>query len=140
MKKTMLAIVVTGLFAATAQAANVYDNGGVMVDLYGRLQFAIRDSGKSGEDLDGVGSARLGFKVNSVINDDLKALGRGEWQINAENSTDDAEQLTARHVYVGLASNDLGQVVFGQTDTAFYQAVAATDIFNSFGYAAFNLI
>ncbi|MEH6453981.1 MAG: porin [Psychromonas sp.] len=134
MKKSILALAVAGLFVTTAQAANVYNDDGTEVDVYGRFQFDIRDSGGD-QDVEGLGSARLGFKAKSRINDSINALGRGEWQIAAEN--EDSSKFTARHVYAGFEFVDSGQLVFGQTDTAFYQAVAATDIFNTYGYAAF---
>ncbi|GAB1620876.1 porin [Agarivorans aestuarii] len=137
MKKTILAVAIPALFAASAQAATVYDADGVSADLYGRMQFDIANDGN---DTDGVGSARFGFKAKSEIAPGVSGLARGEWQIRAENSTSDAKQLSARHVYAGFEFDDAGTVVFGQTDTAFYQAVAATDIFNTYGYEAFNLI
>ena len=134
MKKTILALAVTSLFATTAQAANVYDADGTTADIYGRVQFDIKDPGA--DDVTAVGSARFGFKASSEVAPGLKAITHGEWQIDAENSnTDDA--FSARHVYLGVDHETAGKLVFGQTDTAFYQAVAATDIFNTYGYAAF---
>ncbi|WP_026339220.1 porin [Psychromonas ossibalaenae] len=135
MKKTILAIAVTGLMAASAQAANVYDADGVSADVYGRMQFDISDTKNT--TMSGVGTARLGINASSEIAPGIRGIAKGEWQIRAENSADDAKQLSARHVYAGFATDDYGQLVFGQTDTAFYQAVAATDIFNTYGYAAF---
>jgi outer membrane protein N len=155
MKKTILAVAIPALFAASAQAATVYDADGVSAEVYGRMQFDITNDGN---DTDGVGSARMGFKAKSEIAPGVKALARGEWQIAAENSAKTVEgdcelvgtdvscsvdsdtQFAARHLYAGFEFDDAGTVVFGQTDTAFYQAVAATDIFNTYGYEAFDLI
>ncbi|WP_354622635.1 porin [Psychromonas sp. MME2] len=138
MKKTILAASVAALCSISAQAANVYNADGVSADVYGRMQFDIKnDDG----DTDGVGSARMGYNASSVITSDLKAVAKGEWQIDAESEGDSNEsKFTARHLYVGVASAEYGQVVFGQSDTAFYQAVAATDIFNTYGYEAFTAI
>jgi len=135
MKKTILAVVVTGLFAATAQAATVYDSEGTTADIYGRVQFDIKDPGA--DDVTGVGSARFGVKASSEVAPGLKAIAHGEWQFDAENSAE-TNDIAARHVYLGVDHDKFGKLVFGQTDTAFYQAVAATDIFNSFGYGAFG--
>lgn len=138
MKKTLLAIAITGLFATTAQAANVYDADGVSADVYGRMQFDIEsayDDSTDSTELDGTGSARMGFNGKSVISDGFSAVAKGEWQIASENNHD--SKFTARHLYAGFESADYGTAVFGQTDTAFYQAVAATDIFNTYGYEAF---
>ncbi|WP_026973479.1 porin [Aliagarivorans marinus] len=134
MKKTILAVATSALFAASAQAATVYDSEDVTLNIYGRAQFDIIDKG---EDTNGVGSARLGFKAKSMISDGFYGIARGEWQVAAENSAEDGKEFDARHVYAGFEGDSWGSVVFGQTDTAFYQAVAATDIFNKFGYEAF---
>ncbi|GDY27515.1 outer membrane protein [Agarivorans sp. Toyoura001] len=140
MKKTILAVAIPALFAASAQAATVYDADGVTAEVYGRMQFEIQDEGGENSKVDGIGSARMGFKAKSEIASGINALARGEWQVNAENSDGDDEQLAARHVYAGFEFDEGGTVVFGQTDTAFYQAVAATDIFNKYGYEAFDII
>jgi outer membrane protein N len=146
MKKTILAVAIPALFAASAQAATVYDADGVSAEVYGRMQFDIKAQQKSDADgnaiddtdTNGVGSARMGFKAKSEIATGVYGLARGEWQINAESST--ATTFAARHVYAGFEFDEVGTIVFGQTDTAFYQAVAATDIFNTYGYEAFTLI
>ena len=135
MKKKIIALTVTSLLATTAQAANVYDAEGTTADIYGRVQLDIEDPGA--DDVTGVGSARFGFKASSEVAPGLKAITHGEWQLDAENSnTDDA--ISARHVYLGVDHETTGRFLFGQTNTAFYQAVAATDIFHSYGYAAFG--
>jgi outer membrane protein N len=135
MKKTILALTVTGLLATSAQAANVYNSDGVTADIYGRVQFDIKAPG-SDKDVTGVGSGRFGVKGSSVVSPGLKAIVHGEWQIDSENS-DTENGFSARHVYLGVDHETAGKLVFGQTDTAFYKAVAITDIFNTYGYAAF---
>jgi outer membrane protein N len=135
MKKTILAVAIPALFAASAQAANVYDADGVSADVYGRMQFDISDNGT---DTNGTGSARMGFNARSVIGDGVSGIAKGEWQIASENSNE--SKFTARHLYAGFDFDDAGSVVFGQSDTAFYTAVAPTDIFNTYGYEAFSLI
>lgn len=135
MKKTILALAITGLFATTAQAANVYDADGVSADVYGRMQFEVRENGS---DTDGVGTARMGFDAKSAITSDISAIAKGEWQIASENSTADDEEFDTRHLYVGFESAAYGKLIFGQTDSAFYQAIAATDMYNKFGYGAFD--
>jgi len=138
MKKTLLAVSITALFATSAQAANVYNADGVSADVYGRMQFDIADNGTH---TDGNGSARMGFKGKSAINADLAAIAKGEWQIAAEtDEKDGSSKFTARHVYAGFESTDYGTLIFGQSDTAFYKAVEATDIFETYGYEAFAFI
>lgn len=135
MKKTILALAVSALLSTTVQAANVYDSQGTTADIYGRVQFDISDSGA--DDVNGEGSARFGVKGSSEVVPGVKAIVHGEWQLDAEDSNSD-DAISARHVYLGVDHETAGRFVFGQTDTAFYQAVAATDIFNSYGYAAFT--
>ncbi|ABM03291.1 porin, Gram-negative type [Psychromonas ingrahamii 37] len=129
MKKAILPAMIAALLATSAQAATVYDADGTTADVYGRMQFDIKDDGT---DSDGVGSARMGFKAVSFINSHVDAMARGEWQIAAENSK--GSQFTARHLYAGFQGEEMGSLVFGQTDTAFYQVVGVTDMFNTYGY------
>ena len=139
MKKAILPAIISALLANTAYAANIYDADGTTADLYGRMQFDISDNGDatdSDDSLDGVGTARIGTTYSSMINSDVSAIARGEWQIAAENSDD--SEFTTRHLYAGFASDEMGSLIFGQTDSAFYQAVAATDIYNTYGYGAFD--
>jgi predicted porin len=135
MKKAILPAMITALLATSVQAATVYDADGTSADVYGRMQFDIKDDGA---DTNGVGTARLGFKGTSVINADVSAIAKGEWQVEAENSGDNDKEFKVRHLYAGFETAEMGTLIFGQTDTAFYQAVAATDIYNTYGYGAFN--
>jgi outer membrane protein N len=132
MKKALLPAIISAALATSAQAATVYNVDGTSADIYGRMQFDISNDG---DNTDGAGSARIGVNAKSVINAEMSAIAKGEWQIDAENSTDD--DFTARHLYAGFATTEMGTLIFGQTDTAFYQAVAATDMYNSYGYGAF---
>lgn len=128
MKKAILPAMIAALLATSAQAATVYDVDGTTADVYGRMQFNINDDGT---DTNGVGTSRMGFKAVSPINSDVNAIAKGEWQIAAENSK--GTQFTARHLYAGFDSAEMGSLVFGQTDTAFYQTTVATDYYNTFG-------
>jgi len=136
MKKTILAVSITALFATSAQAATVYDADGVSADVYGRMEFNIIDNNADSDTVDGVGSARMGFKGKSVITENVSAIAKAEWQIAAENT--DGNKFDARHIYAGFETSDYGTIIFGQTDTAFYKAVEATDLYENFGYGAFN--
>lgn len=144
MKKTILALAIPALFASAANAAVVYDKEGTQVDVYGRAEFNVTDDGADAafangskqDSVDGIGSARLGVNGKVAINSKVAGIAKGEWQVASENSDD--SKFKARHVYAGFDFTDYGTLVFGQTDTAFYQAVAATDIFNTYGYEAFD--
>ncbi|WP_042012642.1 porin [Aeromonas fluvialis] len=148
MKKTILAIAIPALFASAANAATVYDKDGTVFDVYGRAQFDVYDDGAdddfnnndSQNSVDGMGSARLGVKGKVALNDKIAGIAKGEWGVTAENTDnkDDKDNFKARHAFAGFEHADYGTLVFGQSDTAFYQAVAATDIFNTYGYEAFS--
>lgn len=140
MKKTFIALAVPALLAASAaNAANVYDADGKKMDVYGRAQvnwYNDAASDSSGADLEGYG--RIGVRGSVALDDKFSAFARGEWQIDSENSDygDSKESLKTRHFYVGFDGSELGKVTFGQTDTAFYDVVGVTDIFNEWGSEA----
>ncbi|MGY3857015.1 porin [Aeromonas intestinalis] len=158
MKKTILAIAIPALFASAANAAVVYDKDGVTFDIYGRVQanyyadhnqsvgatdgsWGFSDSGTPEftpgtpahySDVDGeiVGSSRLGWSGKVALNNTWSGIAKTEWQVSAENSDN---KFNSRHIYVGLDGSQYGRIIFGQTDTAFYDVLEPTDIFNEWG-------
>ncbi|MGL6262688.1 porin [Aeromonas jandaei] len=161
MKKTILAIAIPALFASAANAAVVYDKDGVTFDVYGRVQAnyygdhnksvaATKDSWSINQetglnektpgvaahysDVDGelIGSSRLGWSGKIALNNTWAAIAKTEWQVSAENSDN---KFNSRHVYVGFDGTQYGKIIFGQTDTAFYDVLEPTDIFNEWGDA-----
>ncbi|MGH1390014.1 MAG: porin [Aeromonas jandaei] len=161
MKKTILAIAIPALFASAANAAVVYDKDGVTFDVYGRVQAnyygdhnkavgatddAYKFDTKTGksvfvpgtaasyQDVDGelIGSSRLGWSGKIALNNTWAAIAKTEWQVSAENSDN---KFNSRHVYVGFDGTQYGKIIFGQTDTAFYDVLEPTDIFNEWGDA-----
>lgn len=144
MKKTILAIAIPALFASAANAAVVYDKDGTSFDIYGRVQanyYADSDnaspvSGSHFTDAELVGYSRLGWSGTVALNNTWSAIAKTEWQVASENSNNndsDSDTFKARHIYVGFDGTQYGKFLFGQTDTAYYDAVAATDIFNEWG-------
>ncbi len=139
MKKTFLAVAIPALVSLSAQAAVVYDKDGTKAEVYGRAQTQIvNDDLADSSDTTLENYGRLGIRGAVAINDKWTGFGRGEWQIDSESSdyNDDDESLKTRHFYAGFDGGDVGKVTIGQTDTAYYDAVAATDIFNEFGSSA----
>ncbi|WDO03825.1 porin [Aeromonas allosaccharophila] len=140
MKKTILAIAIPALFASAANAAVIYDKDGTTFDVYGRVQ-ANYVGEHDNDDGSLKGSSRLGWSGKIGLNNTWSAIAKTEWQVAAENSdnvedgTSDSDdgKFQARHLYVGFDGGQNGQVIFGQTDTAFYDAIAATDIMNEYG-------
>lgn len=161
MKKTILAIAIPALFASAVNAAVVYDKDGVTFDVYGRVQAnyygdhnksvaATKDSWSINQDtglnektpgvaahysdVDGelIGSSRLGWSGKIALNNTWSGIAKTEWQVSAENSDN---KFNSRHVYVGFDGTQYGKIIFGQTDTAFYDVLEPTDIFNEWGDA-----
>lgn len=161
MKKTILAIAIPALFASAANAAVVYDKDGVTFDVYGRVQanyygdhnksvagtddsfkldtetgniVPVKGTSAGYKDVDGelVGSSRLGWSGKIALNDTWSGIAKTEWQVSAENSDN---KFNSRHIYVGFDGTQYGKIIFGQTDTAFYDVLEPTDIFNEWGDA-----
>ncbi|WP_421333432.1 porin [Aeromonas sp. 603607] len=138
MKKTILAIAIPALFASAANAAVIYDKDGTTFDVYGRVQ-----ANYYGEydDTDGelIGSSRLGWSGKVALNNTWSGIAKTEWQVAAENSDKGSDgkssKFDARHIYAGFDGTQYGKIIFGQTDTAFYDVLEPTDIFNEWGDA-----
>jgi len=126
MKKTILAIAIPALFASAANAAVVYDKDGTSFDIYGRVQANYYgdtnkwdDTAAAYKDVDAelVGSSRLGWSGKVGLNNTWSGIAK----------------FNSRHIYVGLDGTQYGKIIFGQTDTAFYDVLEPTDIFNEWG-------
>ena len=150
MKKTILAIAIPALFASAANAAVVYDKDGTTFDVYGRVQanyYGEHDDTKG----EIVGASRLGWSGKIALNNTWSGIAKTEWQVAAENSDnkvrdvvdangntigtveDSGGKFQSRHVHVGFDGSSYGKIIFGQTDTAFYDVLEPTDIFNEWG-------
>ncbi|WP_447554995.1 porin [Vreelandella sp. EE22] len=138
-KKSVLALALSGLFAASgAQAATVYDEDGNKVDLYGRIAMGIEGGGvKDGVD-NGVEfrdySSRLGFKLKQQITSDLAAFGRLEWRFNGdERSRPGFKEV--RKSYIGLESDTFGTFTAGNFDSFYDDFVMGVfDVYVAEGY------
>ncbi|WP_287146548.1 porin [Aeromonas sp.] len=140
MKKTILAIAIPALFASAANAAVIYDKDGTTFDIYGRVQAnyygehnkADANDASGYKDVDGelIGSSRLGWSGKVALNNTWSGIAKTEWQVSAENSDN---KFDSRHIYVGFDGTQYGKIIFGQTDTAFYDVLEPTDIFNEWG-------
>ncbi|EER5840532.1 porin, partial [Escherichia coli] len=81
MTVALSAVAVAVMFAAGAQAAEVYNKDGNKLDLYGRataLHYFSDDKGNDGDQT----YARLGFKGETQINDQLTGFGQWEYQFS----------------------------------------------------------
>lgn len=163
MKK--LTAVAVALLAATsaAQAADVYKNEQMSLDMYGRIyagQF-FGEKKNSTEDYSAKLGAnqfiRFGVKADSAITGTMKAIGQYEAQFNIGDSekinnvscttteatdgtthtttcTDD--KIRTRLAFAGVKSDNFGQVTFGRQKGAVSQVADWTDVALSDGYGA----
>ncbi|MGB5446672.1 MAG: porin [Psychromonas sp.] len=122
MKKTLLATaILTGLVSATAGAATVYDQDGTKLSVGGRAE--VR--GLFGDAVEGTmedkSRARINFKGETQITDDLTGFGVMEYEIKS------GDTVTNRYLYAGLGTV-AGDFSYGKQDTANVQISAMTDI------------
>ncbi|MBS9443206.1 porin [Photorhabdus heterorhabditis] len=135
MKRNVLAVVIPALLAAgAANAAEIYNKDGNKLDLYGKVdvrhQFANNDSGEDGDD----SFARLGFKGETQVNDQLTGFGRWEYNIkgNRTEGGSDAETKT-RLAFAGLKFSDYGSLNYGRNYGVVYDVNSWTDVLPVFG-------
>lgn len=140
MKNTTLALslALAGLTAPTF-AANDYR-------FYGKAEVQITDTDKGIMKYVDQGTqlvspfSRIGVKGQRILNDDLTAVYKFEWQVKGDDDkfvgtnckSDDCSgnsSVSARHTYIGLTGN-FGELLLGRTDTRFKKSEGKIDLFN----------
>ena len=128
MKKTLVALTVAALAAASAQAVTVVDADGTKVDFDGSLRLIMEKGNvkttqvgqaatkKSSSALRNAGS-RFGVKAKHQLGEDFYALGRVEFRFDDTESRDQFGSLYAKRAYVGLGSKAYGNITFGRQVT-----------------------
>ena len=102
MKLKLLTVAVSTLLAAgTVQAAEVYNKDGNKLDLYGKVTGLHYFSSDKSEDGDQT-YARLGFKGETQINDQLTGYGQWEYNFSANNVEGDNSGDKTRLAFAGL--------------------------------------
>ena len=128
MKKTLVALTVAALAAASAQAVTVVDADGTKVDFDGSLRLIMEKGNvkttqvgqaatkKSNSALRNAGS-RFGVKAKHQLGEDFYALGRVEFRFNKGATRDGFGDMYAHRAYVGLGSKAYGDITFGRQVT-----------------------
>jgi outer membrane pore protein F len=139
MKRNILAVVIPALLAAgSVNAAEVYNKDGNKLDIYGKavgLHYFSDDNANSyGGDGDKT-YARLGFKGETQINDQLTGYGQWEYQFNGNNSEGSDAQAgnKTRLAFAGLKFGDFGSFDYGRNYGLVYDALGYTDMLPEFG-------
>ncbi|ELV2845739.1 porin OmpC [Enterobacter cloacae] len=133
MKLSKIAVV-TGLIlsAAGAQAAEIYNQDGNRLDLYGRVDGLHYFSGDHGQDGD-QSYVRTGFKGETQIAADLTGYGQWEYNVQANNTEGSDNQSWTRLAFAGLKSDELGSLDYGRNYGVLYDVEAMTDVLPEFG-------
>ncbi|TKI04793.1 porin OmpC [Martelella alba] len=131
MKLQVLALVIPALLVAgTAGAAEVYNKDGNQLDLFGSLHGLHYFSDNNSQDGDQT-YARIGFKGQTQINDQLTGYGDWEYQIQAnhtEGGSDAQDGNHTRYAFAGLKYGDYGSFDYGRNDGILYDITSWTDM------------
>jgi len=141
MKRTILALLIPALLTAGAvQASEIYNKDGNKLDLYGRVDglhyFSSDSDGGFGGGSGDESYARLGFKGETKINDQLTGYGQWEYQFAANDTEGGTDHLTGdktRLGFAGLKFADAGSIDYGRNYGVVYDALGWTDMLPEFG-------
>lgn len=134
MKLKALALLVPAmLVAGAAHSAEVYNKDGNKLDLYGKvdgLHYFSDDTSKDGDQ----SYARLGFKGETQITDQLSGYGQWEYNIllnqsESQGSSDNATRLG----FAGLKFGEYGSFDYGRNYGVVYDVESWTDMLPEFG-------
>nr|WP_276309746.1 porin [Brenneria salicis]NMN91412.1 outer membrane pore protein F [Brenneria salicis ATCC 15712 = DSM 30166]RBP61745.1 outer membrane pore protein F [Brenneria salicis ATCC 15712 = DSM 30166]RLM30504.1 porin [Brenneria salicis ATCC 15712 = DSM 30166] len=130
MKRNILAVVVPALLAAgAANAAEVYNKDGNKLDVYGRVHAGYTFVDGDGDNSDNT-YARLGFKGETQITDQLTGYGRFEYQFDGNTAEDNSvtRDDKTRYAFAGFKFGDYGSFDYGRNYSVAYDSLAITDV------------
>lgn len=135
MKLKALAIIIPALLVAgAAHSAEIYNNEGNKLDLYGKvdgLHYFSDDAGADGDQT----YVRVGFKGETQINDLLTGYGQWEYNIQADNSegSTGTSGNATRLGFAGLKFGEYGSFDYGRNYGVVYDVESWTDMLPEFG-------
>lgn len=133
MKLKLVAVAITSLLAAgAANAAEVFNKGGNKLDLYGKVTARHYFSDNKGEDGDKT-YARLGFKGETQINDQLVGFGQWEYDFKGHNPESSTKGDKTRLAFAGLKFEQYGSLDYGRNYGVAYDIGSWTDVLPGFG-------
>ncbi|MBM6610000.1 porin OmpC [Citrobacter portucalensis] len=135
MKLKLVAVAVTSLLAAGAvNAAEVYNKDANKLDIYGKVHAQHYFSDDTSSDGDKT-YARLGFKGETQINDQLVGFGQWEYEFkgNRAESTGGSNSDKTRLAFAGLKFAEYGSFDYGRNYGVAYDIGAWTDVLPEFG-------
>ncbi|WP_441546008.1 porin OmpD [Citrobacter freundii] len=135
MKLKLVAVAVTSLLAAgVVNAAEVYNKDANKLDIYGKVHAQHYFSDDTSSDGDKT-YARLGFKGETQINDQLVGFGQWEYEFkgNRTESTGGSDKDKTRLAFAGLKFAEYGSFDYGRNYGVAYDIGAWTDVLPEFG-------
>ncbi|MBN3262020.1 porin [Pectobacterium brasiliense] len=128
MKRNILAVVIPALLVAgAANAAEVYNKDGNKLNLTGRVHAGYTFNNQEVDNEDNT-TARLGFKGETQIADQLVGFGRFEYQFDGNAAEDGAKSDKTRYAFAGLKFGDFGSFDYGRNLGVAYDGLAYTDV------------
>lgn len=129
MKKSAVALALIAL-VSTAHAAEIYNKDGNKLDLYGKVkgQHSWSDGKNSDETY-----ARLGFKGETQINNQLTGYGQFETQFDAAKPEGQQDGNKTRLAFAGLNYGNNVSFDYGRNYGIAYDVGAYTDVLSEFG-------
>lgn len=134
MKKTLLAVLVPLVaLSGAANAAEIYNKDGNKLDLYGKVNAEHYFSSSASDDGDKT-YARLGFKGETQINDQLTGFGQWEYEFKGNRTeSEGSDKDKTRLAFAGLRFADYGSIDYGRNYGVAYDIGAWTDVLPEFG-------
>ncbi|CAK0758157.1 MULTISPECIES: porin OmpC [Escherichia] len=127
------AVAASVLMAMSAQAAEIYNKDGNKLDLYGKVNAEHYFSSSASDDGDKT-YARLGFKGETQINDQLTGFGQWEYEFKGNRTeSEGSDKDKTRLAFAGLRFADYGSIDYGRNYGVAYDIGAWTDVLPEFG-------
>ncbi|WP_309582947.1 porin [Scandinavium tedordense] len=133
MKRNILAVVIPALLAAgAANAAEIYNKNANKLDFYGKAVGEHIWTTNGDTDSSDTTYARIGFKGETQINDQITGYGQWEYNLNASN-VEGSQGTATRLAFAGLKFGDAGSIDYGRNYGAIYDVAAYTDMLVEWG-------
>jgi outer membrane protein N len=133
MNKKALALLISAFFTAgTASAAEIYNQDGNKLDLYGKIDglHYFSDNGRADGDQSYV---RFGLKGETQITNQLTGYGQWEYNVQANDTEGSDDQSWTRLGFAGLKFGNYGSFDYGRNYGVLYDVEAWTDVLPEFG-------
>ncbi|OON41280.1 porin OmpC [Izhakiella australiensis] len=135
MKRKVIAALIPALLSITAaNASEIYNKDGNKLDLQGKVNVSHQMSNDKANDGD-MSYARLGFKGQTKISDELTGYGMWQYQYQLNNSegSDAQNNNRTRLGFAGLKYANLGSLDYGRNYGLIYDVLGYADMLPKFG-------